>query len=56
MAIKGQPFLTAASLVVAGAGLSGCVYDVGWGYASDGYFDDEYGCDLPRRLRCLLWL
>ena len=45
MAIKGKSFLTAALLVVAGGGLSGCVYDVGLGYASDGYYDDEYGCD-----------
>lgn len=26
-------------------GLSGCVYDVGLGYASDGYDDDAYECD-----------
>ena len=45
MAIKGKSFLTAALLVVAGGGLSGCVYDVGLGYASDGHYDDEYGCD-----------
>jgi hypothetical protein len=47
MAIKGQSFLTAAWLIVAGAGLSGCVYDVGLGCASDGNYDDEYGCDPP---------
>lgn len=45
MAIKGQSFLKAALLVAAGAGLSGCVYDVGLGFASDGYYDDAYGCD-----------
>ena len=45
MAIKGQSFLTATLLVMAGGGLSGCVYDVGLGSASDGYYDDEYGCD-----------
>ena len=45
MAIKGKSFLTAALLFMAGGGLSGCVYDVGLGYASDGYYDDEYGCD-----------
>ena len=45
MAIKGQSFLKAALLVVVGAGLSGCVYDVGLGFASDGYYDDAYGCD-----------
>jgi hypothetical protein len=39
MAIKGQSFLTAALLVAAGGGLSGCVYDYGLGFASDGYFD-----------------
>lgn len=45
MAIRGQSFLKAALLVAAGAGLSGCVYDVGLGFASDGYYDDAYGCD-----------
>jgi hypothetical protein len=47
MAIKGQSFLKAALLVAAGTGLSGCVYDVGLGlgFASDGYYDDAYGCD-----------
>jgi hypothetical protein len=37
--------LTAALLVAASAGLSGCVYDVGLGFASDGYYDDAYACD-----------
>ncbi len=45
MTIKGQSFLKAALLVAAGASLSGCVYDVGLGFASDGYYDDAYGCD-----------
>ena len=45
MAIKGQSFLKAALLIAAGAGLSGCVYDVGLGLASDGYYDDAYACD-----------
>ena len=44
MAIKEQSFLTAVLLVLAGAGLSGCVYDVGLGYASDDFYDDAYGC------------
>lgn len=45
MAIKGRSFLKAALLVAASAGLSGCVYDVGLGFASDGYYDDAYACD-----------
>ena len=45
MAIKGRSLLKAALLVAASAGLSGCVYDVGLGFASDGYYDDAYGCD-----------
>ena len=45
MAMKRQSFLKAALLVAASAGLSGCVYDVGLGFASDGYYDDAYGCD-----------
>ena len=32
-------------LGAASVGLSGCVYDVGLGYASDGYYDDAYECD-----------
>ena len=31
--------------MTASASLSGCVYDVGLGFASDGYYDDGYGCD-----------
>ena len=35
-----------AALATVGLGLSGCVYDVGLGYASDGYYgDSNYGCD-----------
>lgn len=45
MAIKGQSFLKAGLLIAASAGLSGCVYDVGLGFASDGYYDDVYACD-----------
>ena len=45
MAITGQSFLKVGLLVAASAGLSGCVYDVGLGFASDGYHDDHYGCD-----------
>ena len=45
MAIKGQSCLKAALLVAASAGLSGCVYDVGLGFASDGYYEDGYACD-----------
>ena len=45
MAINGQSFLKAALLIAASAGLSGCVSDVGLGVASNGYYDDAYGCD-----------
>lgn len=38
-------FLKIAALATAGLGTSGCVYDMGLGYASDGYYDDAYGCD-----------
>lgn len=38
-------FLKIAALATAGLGASGCVYDVGLGYASDGYYDDAYSCD-----------
>lgn len=34
-----------AALASASIALSGCVYDLGLGYASDGYYDDAYGCD-----------
>ena len=54
--VKGsKSLLKAAVLLAASAGLSGCVYDVGLGYASDsyyndgyasnGYYNDGYGCD-----------
>jgi len=54
--VKGsKSLLKAAVLMAASAGLSGCVYDVGLGYASDsyysdgyassGYYNDGYGCD-----------
>lgn len=39
-----RTLLRLAALAVAGISLSGCVYDVGLGYASDGYYDDYY-CD-----------
>jgi hypothetical protein len=39
-----QALLRFAALAAAGTALSGCVYDVGLGYASDGYYDDYY-CD-----------
>jgi hypothetical protein len=40
-----KAFLKIATLGAAGLSLSGCVYDVGLGYASDGYYDDAYDCD-----------
>ena len=54
--VKGsKSLLKAAVLMATSAGLSGCVYDVGMGYASDsyyndgyassGYYNDGYGCD-----------
>jgi hypothetical protein len=51
MKIFGQrAFVRIAALTVAGLGTSGCVYDMGLGYASDGYYGDGYyddasGCD-----------
>ncbi|MFN3620292.1 hypothetical protein [Sphingorhabdus sp.] len=45
MAIRSKTLLKAAILITTGAGLSGCVYDVGLGFASDGYYDAGYGCD-----------
>jgi hypothetical protein len=41
----GKTFLKIAAAATVGFGLSGCVYDVGLGYASDGYYDDYYDCD-----------
>ena len=54
--VKGsKALLKAVVLMATSAGLSGCVYDVGMGYASDsyyndgyasnGYYNDGYGCD-----------
>ena len=37
--------LRLAALTAATVGLSGCVYDVGLGYASDGYGYNDYSCD-----------
>lgn len=37
--------LRLAALTAATVGLSGCVYDVGLGYASDGYGYNDYNCD-----------
>lgn len=45
MAIGRKSLLSAAVLVTASIGLSGCVYDVGLGYASDGFYNDGYACD-----------
>ena len=45
MTIRTKTLVHAALVMVAGAGLSGCVYDLGLGFASDGYYDDGYGCD-----------
>ena len=43
--LGGKFVLKFSVLAAAGLGLSGCVYDVGLGYASDGYYDDAYNCD-----------
>ena len=43
--LGGKMMLKISALAAAGMGLSGCVYDVGLGYASDGYYDDGYDCD-----------
>ena len=45
MAVIPKALLKAALPMTASAGLSGCAYDVGLGYASDGNYDDGYGCD-----------
>jgi hypothetical protein len=45
MTTGSRTFLKAALLLAVGTGLSGCVYDVGLGFASDGYFDGDEGCD-----------
>jgi hypothetical protein len=43
--LGGKALLRIAALTAAGIGLSGCVYDVGLGYASDGYGSSYYDCD-----------
>lgn len=43
--IGGATLLKISLLAAASFGLSGCVYDVGLGYASDGYYEDSYACD-----------
>ena len=40
-----KAFLKIAALATAGIAVSGCTYDMGLGYASDGYYDDAYDCD-----------
>ena len=45
MMMGSKTILRAALLITASVGVSGCVYDVGLGYASDGYYDDGYACD-----------
>ena len=45
MTMGSKNILRAALLITASVGVSGCVYDVGLGYASDGYYDDGYDCD-----------
>nr|WP_315458586.1 hypothetical protein [uncultured Sphingorhabdus sp.] len=43
--LKMKAIARIVALASVGVALSGCVYDVGLGYASDGYYDDAYGCD-----------
>lgn len=43
--LDGKAFLKIAALAAAGIAVSGCTYDMGLGYASDGYYDDYYDCD-----------
>ena len=45
MVVISKVLMKAALLITASFSLSGCVYDVGLGFASDGYNDDGYGCD-----------
>ena len=45
MVVISKALMKAALLITASFSLSGCVYDVGLGFASDGYNDDGYGCD-----------
>jgi hypothetical protein len=40
-----RAFLKIAALATAGIGVSGCTYDLGLGYASDGYGSGYYDCD-----------
>jgi hypothetical protein len=40
-----KAFLKIAALATAGLAVSGCTYDMGLGYASDGYYDGAYDCD-----------
>ncbi len=44
-----KTLLKMAALATAGFGVSGCGYDMGLGYASDGYYgdgyNDGYDCD-----------
>ncbi len=40
MMMGSKAILRATLLISASVGVSGCVYDVGLGYASDGYYDD----------------
>jgi hypothetical protein len=43
--LGGKALLRIAALTAAGIGVSGCVYDVGLGYASDDYGSSYYDCD-----------
>lgn len=45
MVVISKALLKAALLITPSASLSGCVYDVGLGFASDVYYDDGYGCN-----------
>ena len=45
MTMVSKTILRAALLITASVGVSGCVYDLGLGYASDGYYDHGYACD-----------
>ena len=43
--LSGKVLLRIAALTTAGIALSGCTYDLGLGYASDGYGGGYYDCD-----------
>ena len=45
MIFAGKPLLKIAALTTAGMAVSGCTYDMGLGYAIDGYYDNYYDCD-----------